>query len=172
MKEKNLKFKTIIVIIMIVLLTSGISVYATSVVCKYVSTDVKYKRNETEMSVKDALDELYQYESQKLRVYYLGTGRSIDVSTVLPNDYKNLTADNFIVEIAENCSTDRVVDGSSYTTSTFKKISKNYNPENGVLTISEGILYLSQYNASRTTLYETRSSTAPIKVYAVIGNIQ
>ena len=177
MKKNNYKFKTIIIIILLIILTSGISVYATSTVCKYLSTDVKYTKNGAEMSVKDALDELYVDTGLKTKVYYLGTiegtktDRSIDLSEILPNDYKNLTADNFVTEITNNLSIELSKPGQ-YITTDFSKINKTYNANTGELTITGGKLTLKHYSSKGGTLYQTKNQTLDVNVYAIIGNIQ
>ena len=58
--KKN--FKWIILVIILIIIASGISVYATST---YLATNVNYTRNNTTKSVSDALDELYSMKDNK-----------------------------------------------------------------------------------------------------------
>ena len=58
--KKNIKW--IILVIVLIMVASGISVYATS---NYLATQVNYTRNNTTKSVSDALDELYSMKDNK-----------------------------------------------------------------------------------------------------------
>lgn len=141
MKEKIRRFKTIIIIILIVLLIGCLSVYAASVTYKYHSIAVKYT---SDKSVKDALDELYQLyydDSQKSRVYYLGTGTSFNLKEKFPDKYENLTGANFIVGTvgASQTIAKYTANGSyRYATGGYTgfQLAKSYNNTTGILTIT------------------------------------
>jgi len=100
----------------------------------------------------------------------IGTTRSIDVSSVLPNDYRDLTADDFIVELSGE------VNYSQETTSiqtgtdvTYNPITKTYNAETGNLTISGGQIIYHRYQASNNDSYSTKTFDPGVVVYAVTG---
>lgn len=93
MKLKNKNVKIIIGGILGIILTSCISVYATY---NYFATDVIYKKSGTEISVKQALDELYQNKKET-------TDTEIEITTngtqTLDKYYKNLNVNvnpNFV----------------------------------------------------------------------------
>ena len=103
-------------------------------------------------------------------IVYIGNSTSIDVKTVLPNDYANLTADNFIVELASLSANGGAANtgGASYpqfgSVNANSNMTKTYN--NGVLTI-QGIACSGEtYNGDRTWRRYV-SASAGIRVYAV-----
>ena len=103
-------------------------------------------------------------------IVYIGNSTSIDVKTVLPNDYANLTADSFIVELASLSANGGAANtgGASYpqfgSVNANSNMTKTYN--NGVLTI-QGIACSGEtYNGDRT-LRRYVSASAGIRVYAV-----
>lgn len=103
-------------------------------------------------------------------IVYIGNSTSIDVKTVLPNDYANLTADNFIVELASLSANGGAANtgGASYpqfgSVNANSNMTKTYN--NGVLTI-QGIACSGEtYNGDRAWRRYV-SASAGIRVYAV-----
>lgn len=103
-------------------------------------------------------------------IVYIGNSTSIDVKTVLPNDYANLTADNFIVELASLSANGGAANtgGASYpqfgSVNANSNMTKTYN--NGVLTI-QGIACSGEtYNGDRTWRRYV-SASAGIRVYVV-----
>ena len=103
-------------------------------------------------------------------IVYIGNSTSIDVKTVLPNDYANLTADNFIVELASLSANGGAANtgGASYpqfgSVNANSNMTKTYN--NGVLTIQGIACNGETYNGDRTWRRYV-SASAGIRVYAV-----
>lgn len=134
---KKTKKKLVLIVLTIflsVLVTSGISVYAAY---KYASADIQYG----DKNVKQALDELYSNQSQKSKIYYLGTGTSINVKNKLPNDYSRLTANNFIIgtkKLDAKQAQYQSSTGRTHVTAGFNgfELTKSYNSSTGVLTLS------------------------------------
>ena len=108
-------------------------------------------------------------------VYYLGTGTSFDIKSSFPNEYTNLTADNFIVETS-SMSTGRQSAGSvnfygsnGYFNSSGGTISKSYT--DGVLQVSlSGLRVSASADGGSGSISTTYNFNSP-KVYLVIGNI-
>ena len=103
-------------------------------------------------------------------IVYIGNSTSIDVKTVLPNDYANLTADNFIVELASLSANGGAANtgGASYpqfgSVNANSNMTKTYN--NGVLTI-QGIACSGETYSGDRTWRRYVSASAGIRVYAV-----
>lgn len=107
-------------------------------------------------------------------VYYLGTGTSFDIKTLLPDvDYAKLTSDNFIVGCNTSSSTPRENKrpgnaDNEWVNANISSISVNYDNSTGILSLSGGVLsvagggVLSVYN---------KDAQLPIFAYLVTGNI-
>ena len=157
--KKIIQSKIFLVLICGILFTS-IGVYAAS----YYAKDVTYKKEDgTQITVNDALDELYGNKIEKILIkenyecnwanansgsYGQIMTHVIDVSEI--SGYENLSADNFIIEVVG-------VSGScNAKTSAAKQTSKEYNPETGVLTLSNyGHVWNSQTNNGYSQNYVT-----------------
>ena len=156
----------IFLIIVLCIISCGIGVYAA---VTYNATDVLYTSSDgTNMTVSDALNDLYNENNNSIKVYYLGTGTSYDLSKI--DGYQNFTINNFIIEFvsmkvsvfATNWS-----GVSTYSGSSTVSLSKTYDSSTGKLTIgkiSGGLCTGGNVNS--------HSYSASIKVYLVIGNIQ
>lgn len=103
-------------------------------------------------------------------IVYIGNSTSIDVKTVLPNDYANLTVDNFVVELASLSANGGAANtgGASYpqfgSVNANSNMTKTYN--NGVLTI-QGIACNGETYSGDRTWRRYVSASAGIRVYAV-----
>ncbi len=115
------------------------------------------------------------------RIYYLGTGTSFNVKSLFPNEWNQLTKDNFIVapqgfSATGSGSSDDAGNGYSTpisaSTSTSSTLSKTYS--DGVLSIGN----ISGSNSNTATGSNKRctagvsASVNNIKVYLVIGEIK
>lgn len=108
-------------------------------------------------------------------VYYLGTGTSFDIKTKFPDDYTNLTANNFIVEgtsVSSSASQGSLSWAiSSYSGSATASINKSYDASTGILTCniqsSVTASVSGNNNGSRNG-----SNTGSCKVYLVLGEIE
>lgn len=125
-----------------------------------------------------------QNEVNEGNIYYLGSGTSFDIKSLLPNvDYTKLTADNFVVEfnsvsskvsgtLSLNAHDDNGTQDVSWSQST--TISKNYL--NGVLSISGTNISASAnqgWNYNTSFVNATKSiNLSNIKVYLIIGEIE
>ena len=172
--NKNLKF--ILIMILVIILSSGVTAYA---VYNYQASQVLYSKNGTETTVKDALDELY---NNLTGVCYLGTGTSFDIKSIFPDNYTSLTEDNFIIGVQRKDAGGNAGDGGTGHSgsvaaggSTAFELSKSYNPSTGTLTIS-GNIYYNWANLGGTMCVPVGSGTrqqcsvTPF-AYLVIGNI-
>ena len=111
------------------------------------------------------------------KVYYLGTGTTFDIPTLLPDiDYTQLTADNFIVGISSKSSasasyTPSGTSKQTYTaTGTALSITKSYNSSTGTLTLggyTENVTVVSTSGGTGTT-----TTNCTCFVYVVLGEIE
>ena len=156
MKFLKNNLKAIIAFILGVILASSITVYAYS----YIASDVKYtKKDGTEISVADALNDLYHkgnLSSKNFQKFDLGevtysfssgtyskysSTKTIDVKELLPSDYASLTEDNFSYEITGvhvGSGSGGYVQsslGDTEDNSTDKPL-LNYDKENGILSLT------------------------------------
>lgn len=137
--RKNIR--VIIGFVVGVILASGVTVYAYS----YIAKDVMYtKKDGSEISVDQALNELYERENIKYTLKRVSLGETSGTNTTryydatgIPN-YQNLTVDNF------SLSTTYIDSGSSagtYCGTTYKGCENaSYNSQTGILTVSIDIL--------------------------------
>ena len=99
-------------------------------------------------------------------VYYLGTGTSFNIKTKFPNDYANLTADNFIIQPSTLTASIYVSGGyAAHMSGSSATITKSYNKSTGAFSIS---------NTSKRYSYESAYADASVsnfKVYLVLGSI-
>ena len=156
----------IFLIIVLCIISCGIGVYAA---VTYNATDVLYTSSDgTSMTVNDALNDLYNENNNSIKVYYLGTGTSYDLSNI--DGYQNLTENNFIIEFVsmnDYVYVQKWNGVSVYSGSASVSLSKTYDSSTGKLTIgriSGGL----QSSGNLTS----HSYSISIKVYLVIGNIQ
>jgi hypothetical protein len=109
------------------------------------------------------------------RVIYLGTGTSFNLSQILPDDYQNLTADNFIVGAANlnGASTSAATWGDHYNvgakTGTTSPIGKTYDATTGTLTLTNTTYSVSTYGHPANR-YATGTFTC--FAYVVLGEIE
>ena len=109
-------------------------------------------------------------------VYYLGTGTSFDLKTILPNDYQSLTTDNFIIEFTSmenathNTGSVNYYGSKGYMSSSGGSIGKSYS--NGVLTISKNGLYVRCSADGGSGSSSTTFAINNPKVYLVLGSIE
>ena len=163
--KKVIKSRIFLVIITTIIVASG-TLYAANT---YKASDVLYTTSDgSSLTVNDALNELYNKSGSSVKVYYLGTGTSYDLSKI--DGYQNFTTDNFIIEFvsmgvsvfATNWS-----GVSTYSGSSTVSLSKTYDSSTGKLTIgntSGGLCTGGNVNS--------HSYSASIKVYLVIGNVE
>ena len=162
--KKIIKSRIFLVIICGLIFTS-FGIYAANT---YKASDVVYNASDgTSMNVNDALNELYNKNESNLKVYYLGTGTSYDLSKI--DGYQNFTIDNFIIEfvsMGDYVFATHWSGVSEYTGSSSVSISKTYDSSTGKLTI--GNISGSLKTGGNVN---SHSYTISIKVYLVIGNI-
>ncbi|MGM9834401.1 MAG: hypothetical protein ACI31M_01305, partial [Bacilli bacterium] len=111
----------------------------------------------------------YNAGTTSAQVYSLGTGTSFDIKSKFPDDYANLTADNFIFEI--KIINNKVCPGGTGTygcTNVNGNITKNYNSSTGLLTISWPTGMYRHDNLGEFYY----STPYAYTVYVVIGNIK
>lgn len=134
--KKILKKEVLVAFIIGLLIASSITIYAYS----YVASDIKYKKSgeDTEISVEDALNELYakKLDSSTLHMVNLGnfastSAASVDIKSQVSN-YADLTKDNFWLRNVR----------TSYTSATWSDYNLggpaetiSYNPSTGVVTV-------------------------------------
>lgn len=132
--RKNIKI--IVAFIIGVILASGISVYAYS--CY--SSDISYKKvnSEEEISVEEALNELYERKLDSLTLHKINLGNfastsaaSVDIKSQVSN-YADLTKDNFWLRNVR----------TSYTSATWSDYNLggpsetiSYDPSTGIVTV-------------------------------------
>lgn len=107
-------------------------------------------------------------------VYYLGTGTSFNVAALFPNDYANLTVDNFIFQPGTiSCSVNGNGGFRTYMSTTGSvNISKNYNASTGAFTLTNTSKSLSVRDSETQASANSTASLTNIKVYLVIGDIE
>lgn len=120
-----------------------------------------------------------EWKNAGSQVYYLGTGTSFNIAQMFPNDYTNLTADNFLV-VADD-GTISASGSGSYGSSTWSgsstsatNITKNYDAISGVLTCKNTLSVTTKvYSGSGALKINLANSTNnACKVYLVIGDIE
>ena len=82
------------------------------------------------------------YRNQGVKVYYLGTGSSFNVSTY--PDYKSFTVDNFLV--GGNVTIQAVWETGSVTRTSTYSISKSYNNSTGILSLKNTTITCAEDN--------------------------
>ena len=110
------------------------------------------------------------------KVYYLGTARTIDVKSKLPNDYSKLTADNFLCVTPSDGSasftpSDSYGGGWNYSAKSdggYTTVTKSYNKSTGVLTLTGGVGWV---KGGMACGQQYRGTNLTIKTYVVIGTI-
>ena len=132
--KTNLKVVTAFIFGLII---SGIGAYAISVI----GTDVSYDNTNSGLNatnVQDAADELYElYNSHMTKVVYVGTitlntySATIDCKSI--EKYSELNVNNFLLDFTTFTQT---ANGSSANYNW--NISKSYNPQTGILSVSRG----------------------------------
>lgn len=128
-------------------------------------------RSMNNTSRKYAISEIADAIREGCQVYYLGQGTSFNVSTI--RGYKNLTADNFIIEpigITNKGDFNCYYAVNIEVTSTFK-VSKGYNAETGIFTCSSQIN--ESYYADESGDDSHRdylNFNVPVKAYLVVGS--
>lgn len=113
-----------------------------------------------------------EWKNAGSQVYYLGTGTSFNIAQKLPNDYQNLTADNFIVVTKSSSSwwrwEDKTMDGNWIW---YTEPSKSYNPSTGILTIGNNTIKSRVSRVWDKNVIEN-TMTCTSAVYLVIGDIE
>ena len=146
------------------------------------SKDIEYDNTNTGMSatnVQDAIDELRNVViNGSAKVYYLGSGTSFDLKTLLPDvDYTTLTAANFIVEAGNKALTTV----SSYSTGGSGDyiqgrgtLTKSYAPSTGILTAYYNMYSIVHIHCDNGAQYFTKpiNWNLSVKAYLVIGEIE
>ena len=170
--KKNYKF--IIGFVLGVLLASGVTAFASYT---YFSSDVKYGNK----SVEDALNEIYEYQNQTSKIYYLGTGTSFDVKSKLPDKYQQLSNDNFIVGTVSapaKYAQYRAGNNHIYTSGGFKgfTLNKSYDSGTGKLTVSGNSYtawtFIDDFFSDGSRTDATANGSVTPYAYVVVGNIQ
>lgn len=181
----KLKHNTLFGILIGILLSGAIGVSAATYL--YSSNQISYSNsNSSATDVKTALDELYETTiNSKQDIYYLGTGTSFDIKTLLPDvDYTKLTVDNFIIPLGTstleggfydaNGGVYIYFDGIGNKTANINiTLSKAYDNQTGILTIANNTaaLLLIGYSNNWNGSSYIRTNITP-SVYLVMGEIQ
>lgn len=175
----KLKHNTLFGILIGILLSGAIGVSALYI---YNANQISYK----ETNVNNALNELYETTiNSKQDIYYLGTGTSFDIKTLLPDvDYTKLTVDNFIIPLGTstleggfydaNGGVYIYFDGIGNKTANINiTLSKAYDNQTGILTIANNTaaLLLIGYSNNWNGSSYIRTNITP-SVYLVMGEIQ
>lgn len=154
--------------------------YKTKVAEALTSKGIEASKNDDAETIATSINSIQSGSS----VYYLGTGTSFDIKTKFPDDYANLTADNFIVKKANTSD----ISGSSGAPAwspdwkcnggggdSIVSMSQSYNASTGIFNCSMTLkartyLILNQDGGPRYGGYI--STNIPVSVYLVLGEIK
>ena len=129
-------------------------------------TGLAYDATNKKLGIKVGADAVIPFSGGKT-VKYIGQGTSFDIKSLFPDQYQNLTADNFLCEpisngtSAENISPHGYEGSWYYSTYSF---SKSYNASTGILTVTSQVYY----NVSFAQYTNERWYRQQVKAYVVL----